>query len=665
VKTVFAAMVTMLAVLPASAQGVRLTAETQRTRERLDEGAELERQQKNADALEHYLKVIADVPDEWIPLLDGHLLRPCRQVVLSRIAANPHLRKAYRDRFEIETNAAVHQAIATKAEKELERVVATQWPTQAAAKALDALGDLAFERADLPAAVHWWRLLAGPHRRGDPLFPDPPMAVAQVRAKSILAARMLDEPTDAASGDFRRDYPTATGRLAGRDGILSDTLTLVAKDATIGIQRCEPLTIQTLGTNSNRVGATALRLPRLAPRRIESVINWPSGELQPMSTLPERDPIVSPRRLTTHPLFWSGKLIAIDGDRIFAFHLDTGMIADVFGPPGRLIESSNEPQTLTCDDNRLYARLNQKTIVALERDAGADGWSWKKVWDLKAMTMGEGVTFEGCPIVSESRIYLSWITGAVNRANVTLGCFSSDRPEDGPIWTNALAEIALDPDIRRARLPLLTRAGPNIIYGTDAGAVIALDAATGKPAWAARYSSRGPRGLPANLLPVPRDVCPPVYADGRVFVAPTDLGEVLAFDSRTGIRLWDRPPVLEVVQMLGVIDGKLIVTADGLFHGIGAIGTATGAIDRQWGDLRAPAPFGRGLILGDVVLFPTRNNGLLVLDRNGKPVYGPTLFHDLPGGNLVYGNGMLAIAMANHLLRLSYAGTGEKRIGSP
>jgi outer membrane protein assembly factor BamB len=653
-KFVVAAIVAICMASSLVAQGVRLVGETQRTRERLDEGAELERQQKTETALEHYLKILTDVPDHWVPVLDGRVLRPCRQVVLNRIAANPQLRNAYRDRFEGSADSTARQAIGRKAVGDLERLVATHWPTKTAAKTLDTLGDLAFERGDLSEAVHWWRLLAGPPRNGEAVVPDPPMDVAQVRAKSILATGMLGESTEMATDDFRREFPAASGRLMGRDGVLTDILKSVSQDASTNLNRIEPSMNQTFGANSNRIGATALRLPQLAPRRLEPVINWPSGELQPAVTLPERDPIASPRRLTTHPLTWAGKLIASDGDRVFAFHLENGAIADVFGPPGRQSELPPEPQSLTVDGNRVFARLNRTTIVGLVRDPAANDWAWKKVMEIRAASLGENVNFEGCPIVSRGRIYLSWISSAVNRVNVTLGCFSADDPSEGPIWATSVAEIALDPDVHRARLPLLTLIGPNIVYGTDAGAVIALNAATGKPAWVARYPSRGPRGLPTNLLPVPRDLCPPVYADGRVFVAPTDSDEILALDAWSGVPLWDRPPILEVVQMLGVIDGKLIITADGIFHGIGAIDTATGKIDRQWGDLRAAAPFGRGLILGGVVLFPSRNNGLLVLDRSGKPVYGPTLFRDLPGGNLACGNGTLAIAMADHILRLSF-----------
>ncbi len=645
-----------------SAQNVRLHAESLRTRERLDEGAELERQQKDAEALEHYLKLIADVPDEWVPLIEGRVLRPCRQVVLNRIAVNPRMREPYRSRFEQSAEAAVQRAIARKDMVELDRLSAASWPTRAAANALDVLGDLAMEHGDLPRAIHCWRQVAGPLRHGESKLPDP-TNVADIRAKSILAARMLGETVEAELEGYCRDCPSAKGRIAGREGVLADLLTSICKDSVTTLPRVEPATSRTFGANENRIGAMSLRLPQLAPRRVELAIAWPSCEVQTDVKLPERNPIASPRHLTTHPLFWSAKLIVADGERILALHPDTGLIADAYALPGRPEQSVAESRTLTSEGNYVYARINKSSLVCLAAEWASESWKWRKVWELKAATLGENITFEGCPIVADGRLYVSWLSSTVNRADLTLACFAANRPSDGPLWTNTLAEIQLDAG--RSRLPLLTLAGPNIIYGTDAGTMIALDAKSGKPAWAARYSSRGTRGLPANLLPVPRDLCPPVYADGRVFVAPADSDAVLAFDAYTGVPLWSRPPMLEVVHMLGVVGGKLIVTADGIYHGIGAIDVKSGTIDTQWGKLDAAAPFGRGLILGDHVLFPTRLNGLLVLDRAGRPVYQPTLFHNLPGGNLAYDDGTLVVATADHLIRLSYSTAPAKRAAAP
>ena len=83
------------------------------------------------------------------------------------------------------------------------------------------------------------------------------------------------------------------------------------------------------------IGAMSLRLPQLAPRRVELAIAWPGCEVQTDIKLPERNPIASPRQLTTHPLIWSEKLIVADGERILALHPDTGLIADAYALPGR------------------------------------------------------------------------------------------------------------------------------------------------------------------------------------------------------------------------------------------------------------------------------------------------------------------------------------------
>lgn len=650
---VLAIMSLFMLVQTASGQNLRLLTESQRTRERVNEAIALENEQKYTQALDHYLKIVNDVPDEWLPVADGRTFRPVRQVVLGRIAANPSLRAFYRDRFELTAAAIYRRGVEKKDILELERVVSLHWPTVSAAKSLDMLGDLAFERGELAAAISWWRLLAGPNRAGEPIFPDPTADKQMARLKSIVAAMMLGETVTAQIDGFRLDFPAARGTLAGRDEPLAEWLTALAKNPGARLQQEDSESLRMLGANPARTGTIRPKILHHVPNQLLRPIEWPGGEPTQNIQLPDRNPIASPRQLLTHPLVWSGKLIVGDGQRIFALHLDSGLIADVFGPREQTNTQPLGPQTLCVAGDRVYARLNQTTLVALERDRLAAQWAWKKVWEVKSSIYSPNVEFEACPVATAERLYVSWSENSPNRSTINVACYSLRELGDVPMWITPIAELQFDPDVKRARSPLLTVAGGNVIYGTDAGVIVALNGLSGKPAWAATYESRGQRGLPANLLPVPRDVCPPVYAHGRVFVAPYDTEEIIALDAHTGGRLWDRPRVVEVVQLLGVIGNKLIFSADGVYRGIGAVEVATGQVDRQWGDLTAAAPFGRGLILGDCVLFPTRDHGLAILNHDGRPVYAPALFQSLPGGNLSFGDGTLIIATGEHLLRTS------------
>src|SRR5262249_11993662 len=132
------------------------------------------------------------------------------------------------------------------------------------------------------------------------------------------------------------------------------------------------------------------------------------------------------------------------------------------------------------------------------------------------------------------------------------------------------------PQSPRYRHQLLTLAGRHVVYASHAGSVVALDARTGRRAWAVRYPStvlKTPGGLAA-----PRDLAPAVYADGRLYVAPADYDRILCLDPETGRVVWELPGVA-VVHLLGVGNGRLIFTTP---KGIRAVRAADGSDNGGW-----------------------------------------------------------------------------------
>src|SRR5205807_1974453 len=98
-----------------------------------------------------------------------------------------------------------------------------------------------------------------------------------------------------------------------------------------------------------------------------------------------------------------------------------------------------------------------------------------------------------------------------------LTCYDADEPAAGPMWTQDLCEVSVaPPDGSRPRQELLTLAGPVAVYCSHAGKIVAVDATTGRRAWAAAYPGRA---VPATDIRPQRDLVPCVYADGRLFAA--------------------------------------------------------------------------------------------------------------------------------------------------
>src|SRR5262249_27098761 len=145
---------------------------------------------------------------------------------------------------------------------------------------------------------------------------------------------------------------------------------------------------------------------------------------------------------------------------------------------------------------------------------------------------------------------------------------------------------------------LLTKAGPLIVFCSHGGAIVAVDAETGQPAWAVRYPRQVEEGSERLT-----DLAPCVFADGRIYAAPADSRLLLCLDAATGQTLWEREAV-EVVHLLGVGHGRLIFTTP---KGLRAVGAADGSDRGGWMQPQAGdgvRPMGRGLLIGDLVLWP-------------------------------------------------------------
>src|SRR5262249_47703582 len=118
----------------------------------------------------------------------------------------------------------------------------------------------------------------------------------------------------------------------------------------------------------------------------------------------------------------------------------------------------------------------------------------------------------------------------------------------------------------------------------------------------------------------------------------------------TGETIWERGG-LDVVHLLGVGQGRLIFTTrrnpgPGRLHtgGLRAVGAGDGTDARGWmlpDDGGGLTPRGRGLLIGDLVLWPTARKPygvFAVRQRDGRQADNPTLLHRIPSGNLLFAN---------------------------
>jgi outer membrane protein assembly factor BamB len=384
------------------------------------------------------------------------------------------------------------------------------------------------------------------------------------------------------------------------------------------------------------------------------------------------------RTLAYYPVIADGQVLVADLTRVMGYDLHTGRLVGRYNLLEDLRKDGQEVSlelptqpgvryTLSVADNGIFVRLGNQAVlgtrdrdgswgdsflVCLDLHPSRDG-TYHRRWRVRASEHAEdrATIFEGSPVVKDGRLYVARARISGTQVTTAIECYSA--ATGSRHWHQEVCESReLTDGEPRFHHHLLTLAGPYVAYCSHSGAVVALDALTGRWAWAVRYPSRGARARQGSASP--RDLAPCLYADGRLFVAPADSDRILCLDAATGRTLWHSQPV-EVVHLLGVAGGKLIFTTGLPPRGIQAVESATGKILSTWLSPEGDVPtFGRGLLAGGKVFWPTFCNGLCLLSQEDGRLdpdsyYFGQYLARAPLGNLAFGEGRLAIASAEEL----------------
>lgn len=649
---------------------------------------------KNWDeAIRKFQQILADSGDVLVPVEPSRSL-PARWVIHQRIAQlDPAARKLFRERNEETAARWLEQGKKERDWRLLEQVVAEAFCTKASAQALSLLGDLAFERGEFDAAGRYWRMLARPASQVEEavepdqfrlVHPDPDGDPALTRAKQILAM-LFSGARDAAALEFaafRKRHANAAGPFAGKSGKYADVLQefLAEKSsaaAMVNAAKDAAWTTFAGGASRNRL-IDAGRSPYWPP-----MPHWQVKLPGDPKAKPHKDadpPLgtgAASRALAFHPLVVDGHVLVADAVRVFAYDVITGNPVSEYdlrktnGVPKsldlRLPSRTDVRYTLSASGNRIYARFGAQTmqastekdlaandtwIVCLELKRDAKGLQLRYRWQIRGRRLDSDVPalFEGAPLVIAGRLYVARTRFDGRQMITSIDCFDADSPDgraEPPtlrwsvdVWN---VEAFGSNDSVRHRHDLLTSAGANIVFCSHSGAVVAVDALTGKLTWGVRY----PVVIKSNIDGAqPRDLNPAVYESGRLYVAPADCDRMFCFDAATGAKIWESSP-LQLVHLVGVSNRRLFVTLGGYPHGIRAYDSLNG--NPLWtkpdeGDRLA---FGRGFLTDQWVFWPTREGLKVLRQEDGEPVDAGS--SSLPLGNLAVGEGCLIAASATEL----------------
>lgn len=691
-----------------------LPGEIANTARRLAAADKLVAQKQWADAVEEYQRILSEAGNDLVAVSPRHAVQ-ARWLCHTRIAGLPAEQlRVYRARIDAQARKWFEQGAAQRDSRLLQRVVDEAFCSRFGDRALDLLGDLAFARGQFGEAGRWWRLIVSPVA-GKPevgavkssfpglVFPDPQVDGARVRAKQLLARLFGGE----AQGDrqrfeealkaYRGHHAKTEGRLAGRQGNYADIIQAILEESPTPRVAEESAAWPTFGGDGGRGAAAtgaARRLRRMVfqpPQWRFSLENHARLEVDAPLKTPDRPLSASARSrvMAFHPVIAANHVLIADAHSVVAFDLHNGTPAVWFDAAREREELNNLVSlklpapadlryTLTVADDRVYARLGVQDLTA-KRDPGENN-SYLVCLDLKAgeqdrrlrwlATPDEtrrGAVFEGSPVVHDGRLYIAATRVEGGQTITAIQCYPADA-EGTPraLWRrDVCATQELRGNEHRLRHHLLTLAGARVVYCSHSGAIVALDADTGRHVWAVRYPSQGgttQTSESAEPAGWSRDLAPCVYAAGRLFVAPGDFDRLLCLDPASGATLWERGG-LKIVHLLGVAREKLMVTTP---RTIRALDVATGADVWQMPDVGTfLAPTGRGMLADDLIFWPT-TTGLKVLQvEDGRPSadFPPAVLDEkMPPerlGNLVYADGCLAVAGPEELA--IYLAPGRQR----
>lgn len=521
------------------------------------------------------------------------------------------------------------------------RIVRQGFATSSADEAIARLAEQSFEQADYATARTYWELLlpaTGSLRSvagmGLLRHPDPSSDAAQIRAQ-LISCSLFEHNVARARQEltaFRKLHGNATGRVAGRDGLLADLLSSLLD----GLPADDPL-----ATSASPLD-----------RRLWSV-ELPSNSASEIGDLV--------------PVVVGGTLFATNGESVFAFDAMTGRpkwseptdaaadgrvaiihsLADPIAP--KLPVEGRPRHSLSVHGDRLFARLGtsitarakQETnsyneLVGLDIGVGEGKLVWRvsaeEVDSQDPLSATSLWCFEGSPAADSQRVF-AVLRRSLPQEQINVAGFDADTAR--LLWNRKIGiTVASTAETVNSTSHLqLTVAEDSLFLSTDAGTIAALDAHDGAIRWMRTYGSdqlRPSRGSRRD------GHTPPIYHDGVLYVAPLDTDLLLAIHAESGLLLWQHEWPDPIRHVLGVARGTLIVQGRSLW----GVGLASG--EPAWPNRRVGhddpegGAFGCGTLIGGFVCWPNRDELIVVDASSGQITRRITLRESwgLTGGNL-------------------------------
>jgi outer membrane protein assembly factor BamB len=573
--------------------------------------------------------------------------------------------RLYRARVDPIAQQWYEQGIAERNPRLLRNVVEQAFASRYGDDALMALGEIALESGDYTAARWYWeRILPVTPPAGTPHtwpgYPDTDVDLATVRARLVLAS-ILEGATDRAKSEsaaFARLHPDARGRLGGHEGVYAQRLKKLLAESTSWPALPSDPNWPTFAGNPQR--------------------NQIASSLADVGSVVWRHSMAGNAHLKPlgyHPIFVGNTILINDSQRILALQFDTGkptwgqatiyesQLAGVIEPalPSDMLGTPR--YTMTVFQNKLFARMGSPITAQPQEssalfqpgclvclDLSAEG---RLLWKAEPE---EGFAFEGSPVVDAGGVYVAMRSQDI-RPRAFVACFDPDTGR--PRWRRFIcgAETPSRGLVCECTHNLLTLNEGVLYFNTNLGAVAAIRADDGLPLWVSLYP-RDRHGNIAKLAPHwQRDLNPCIFDRGELLVAPADSLRIFALDAASGQMLWQTGSEVEdAVDLLGVTDDWLIA-GGGRLYWISRREEDRGRVKHLWPNGPDRSGYGRGLLAGDAVLWPTRDKLFIFDQQTAEPRKTIDLaIRGVSGGNLVVADGRLLIATEKEIIAIESHG---------
>ncbi len=580
-----------------------------------------------------------DDPGKAVYSADGRLYRPVLRLCHELLSSMPQEGlELYRIRFEIEAERLFRAAFDARDVRALEALCNRYYATDAAARALAALGDLLLDAGRFRAAAEVLRSLRGMHPRfrdGDGV---PGANALDVDLVLAVCHALGDEPAAAAAvlDEMAQRYPGASVRILGE---LTPVSALAAHPLFAAASRVLPKPPTTRppvapprdpGEFDSLIPvwqhAFVESRPYAAPtqqsRNLVITVGGDGAVVLPAARLGEPGNSAVPS---------GDSLLFMEHNRLRRHELGTGrMLAEGDGSvqPYRIEMNSAPPRVasydlatmqVTGDGERLYAVLVptrrlpgagpvlENRLVALDAKDLAPCWALGHDTDNEA---SRALTFLATPTVFQDRLLVPVLV----RGMYSLQAIQA---KTGALLFRTPVHAGGSELVRAPGCHVVVDRDTALVM-TNAGAIAAIDAYSGVVRWIRRYErlhphrshavNRGPRRAQPRFgpslstvtsmpgFPYPSEV---ILHEGRIVFAPVDGRCLVCLDTTTGEIEW----LLSLVPgdmdyLVGHDDRHLFITGRKLT----CVELRTGI--RLW-DVEVPEPGqGRGVVSDGLVLLP-------------------------------------------------------------